>query len=277
MSDESNFEYSDQQWDESFRNATPLSRDHKDQLLNNINQRIDRKSKRFKATAYWCSGIAASVLLALLIMHNVQQDNTSRSKEWREITSAAHQLKVYLPDSSALVLSPNSSLSVSPDFKTNRALVLSRGSVFAAVTKDPAHPFSININDQKVTVLGTQFLISRKDTVDVNLMVHEGKVALDNSLNHYTVVAGQQIETSRSAGNVHMAPPQVDEFFTQTKIRFVNIEVQQLLGLITSYYQIKPNKIKGSGEFKVTMTWNHLVPLKENLAVLETLIGQPVL
>lgn len=76
-------------------------------------------------------------------------------------TEAGEQKSVTLEDGSVLTLNTSSKLYVNYDEKS-RHITLQRGEVFFDVQKDPLRPFSIDLGEHAVTVLGTEFNVYRQ-------------------------------------------------------------------------------------------------------------------
>jgi transmembrane sensor len=165
-------------------------------------------------------------------------------------------------------------LKVYGDFLKQRSTVLSKGTAFFSVAKDAQHPFTIDINRQRITVIGTAFTIRKLDTVDLQLTVKEGRVALNNAGGNQQLTAGQQIITTKAiTGQVQTIHPATADWWLQQQIRFKNISLKELLDRIETYYQVQLTKGDINSKIKVTLTWNMNLSLKENLTVLNSLTG----
>jgi transmembrane sensor len=160
------------------------------------------------------------------------------------------------------------------DFLKQRSTVLSKGTAFFSVAKDAQRPFTIDINRQRITVIGTAFTIRKLDTVDLQLTVKEGKVALNNPGGNQLLTAGQQIITTKAiTGQVQTINPAAADWWLQQQIRLKNISLKELLDRIETYYQVKLTQGDINSKIKVTLTWHMNLSLKENLTVLNSLTG----
>ena len=142
------------------------------------------------------------------------------------------------------------------------------------MAKDAQHPFSIRINRQQVTVLGTAFTIHKLDSVDLQLTVKEGKVALDDQGGRRLLTAGQQVITAHAlAGMVKTIHPAAADWWLQQQVRLHNISLEELLNRVETYYQVKLTYGTINPSMKVTLTWDLGIPLGDNLTVLNALTG----
>lgn len=218
---------------------------------------------------------AAAILVAIFIK---MPGSRSRSGEgaWQELASQDVPERIVLQDSSVVWLAPHSIVRVHPDFAHQRNALLAKGSAFFSVAKDEQHSFSVKASRQQITVLGTAFTIHKLDSVDIQLMVKEGKVALDNPGGRQVLIAGQQVNTDRSiAGPVQNIDPADTDWWLRSKVRWHNISLGDLLNHIENYYQVRLSNTTGTIDrtMKVTLPWDRTISLKENLTVLNSLTG----
>ena len=179
-----------------------------------------------------------------------------------------------LEDGSVVWLAPYSSVKVYTNFSKKRNTVLAKGTAFFSVAKDAQHPFTIGVNRQLVTVVGTAFTIHKLDSVDLQLTVKEGKVALNNPGGNQLVTAGQQVITTQAkTGQVLGIDPAAADWWLQQQMRLQNITLEELLNRIETYYRVKLTHGTINKHKKVTLTWDLTISLQDNLTVLNTLTG----
>lgn len=113
---------------------------------------------------------AASVVAAVFILKETS------GRDWIESASADASKTVILPDSTSVILAPNSTISYRKGnrFAANRKVEMS-GKAFFSVTKDSRHPFEVSAGDSYIKVLGTEFQIDRKQE-STEVYVQSGKV-----------------------------------------------------------------------------------------------------
>jgi transmembrane sensor len=245
----------------------------KQTLLNSINDRIDNRRRRKKQLFFIGLSAAAAILVAVFI--KVPETNsTVTANTWQELASTDSSKKILFADGSVVWLAPYSAIKVYTDFLKQRTTVLSKGTAFFSVAKDAQHPFTIDVNQQRITVIGTAFTIRKLDSTDLQLTVKEGKVALNNTGGQHLVTAGQQVHTLKSiTGHVQMIDPAVADWWLQQQVRLQNITIEELLNRIETYYQVKLTHGTINRKIKVTLTWDLTISLKDNLAVLNALTG----
>jgi ferric-dicitrate binding protein FerR (iron transport regulator) len=151
---------------------------------------------------------AAACIAALLITGAMLPGKdlfTGKSKpiiaaiEWKTIRNTSTVTRTaWLPDSSRIWLTPNSTLSYAAGFKDQRSVKL-EGEAFFDVTHDPLHPFIVNSGDISTRVLGTAFNIEsywREKLIRVSLV--RGNVAVQD----ITKTKAAQPAISLQAGQV---------------------------------------------------------------------------
>lgn len=265
--------HADEQWLQAWNKPETMDMQKKQTILNSINDRIDNRRRRKKQLFFIGLSAAAAILVAVFIKIP-KTNSTATANIWQELASADSSKKIMLADGSVVWLAPYSTIKVYSDFLKQRSTVLSKGTVFFSVTKDAQHPFTIDVNQQRITVIGTAFTLRKLDSADLQLTVKEGKVALNNTGGHQLVTAGQQVHTRKSiTGHVQMIDPAVADWWLQQQVRLQNITIEELLNRIETYYQVKLTHGTINRKVKVTLTWDLTISLKDNLTVLNALTG----
>jgi transmembrane sensor len=242
-------------------------------LLNSINDRIDNGRRRKKQFFFIGLSAAAAILVSLFIK---LPGNGSQAKTnvWQTLATTDSAKKIMLEDGSVVWLTPWSALKVHTDLQHQRSTELLKGTAFFSVAKDAQHPFTIDVNRQQVTVVGTAFTIHKLDSVDLQLTVKEGKVALKNTGGDQMLTAGQQVSTVKAiTGLVQTIDPASADWWLQQQVRLKNITLEELLNRIETYYQVKLKYGVIDKKKRITLTWHLTVSLQENLSVLNTLTG----
>ena len=104
------------------------------------------------------AGIAAAVLLVFVIKIYLFTD-----AKWTEITAYEYPVDCLLPDSSAVVLYPHSSIRYcSREYLSVRRDVRLRGKASFRVRHHAARPFTASGRLSEVKVLGTRFLLDER-------------------------------------------------------------------------------------------------------------------
>jgi transmembrane sensor len=270
---DNNDQIPDEQWLQAWDSPEEIGMQKKQRLLNSINDRIDNKRRRRKQIFFIGLSTAAAILVAIFIRIPGSSAPVP-AERWQELASADSAKQIQLEDGSVVWLSPHSTMKVYADFLKQRSTVLSKGTVFFSVAKDVQHPFTIDVNRQRITVVGTAFTISKIDSVDLQLTVKEGKVALKNTGGDQLLTAGQQVITTKAiTGMVQTIDAAAADWWLQQQVRLQNISLEELLNRIETYYQVRLTHGIINRKIKVTLTWDLTVSLQENLTVLNILTG----
>ncbi|THU38387.1 DUF4974 domain-containing protein [Niastella caeni] len=263
----------DEQWLQAWSKPSAIGMQKKQILLNSINDRIDNRRRRKKQMFFIGLSAAAAILVAVFIKIPGNSSAVS-ANPWQELATADSSKKILLEDGSIVWLAPWSTVKVHTDFSKQRSTVLSKGMAFFSVAKDAQHPFTIGVNQQRITVIGTAFTIRKLDPVDLQLTVKEGRVALNNTGGNQLLTAGQQVQTAQAVtGMVQVIDPNAADWWLQQQVRLQNITLEELLNRIETYYQVKLTHGTINKKFKVSLTWDLTISLKENLTVLNSLTG----
>tara|TARA_R110002153_G_scaffold2340_6_gene11496 strand:+ start:2646 stop:3644 length:999 start_codon:yes stop_codon:yes gene_type:complete len=137
--------------------------------------------------AYWFSGLAASVVGAVILVWflaipkqntgPLYQASTHRPNHYQ--TTIGEISTVNLPDGSIVTLNTNSAITI--DFTgSQRRVWLDKGEVYFDVAKDPNRVFSIDTGHKTIRVIGTKFNV-RKSNETLKVSVSEGLVAVQSS------------------------------------------------------------------------------------------------
>ena len=228
----------DEQWQQAWQSPEQMGMQKKQILLNSINDRIDNRRRQKKQ--FFFIGLSAVAAILVAVLFKMPGSTAENANPWQELASAGSAKKVLLEDGSVVWLAPNSSVKVYTNFLKKRTTVLAKGSAFFSVAKDAERPFTIGVNRQLVTVVGTAFTIHKLDSVDLQLTVKEGKVALNNPSGIQLVTAGQQVTTSQANTSlVQVIDPAAADWWLHAQMRLQNITLGELLNRIETYYQVK--------------------------------------
>lgn len=124
--------------------------------------------------------IAASLLMIVgvgfWVMQGAFLNETHEVRVDRYLTAIGKQREITLSDGTQVALNTGSELLVNLTDR-QRSLTLVRGEAYFDVTRDPDRPFTVDIGDQSVTVLGTAFGV-RRDPGSITIAVSEGRIAV---------------------------------------------------------------------------------------------------
>ncbi len=112
--------------------------------------------------------------------------------------------KVELPDGSLVWLNKNSELSYNKNLSGDTRDVELKGEAYFEVAKNPNKPFTVELNETKTKVLGTQFNLKENINKSVALVLVEGSVSFHTNKEALKVVPGERIKADIS-GNLTKA------------------------------------------------------------------------
>ncbi|WIO74921.1 FecR domain-containing protein [Porticoccaceae bacterium LTM1] len=171
------------------------------QLDDALPHRVSSSSNRNgrKQVAVWAAAAVLVVTCFIVFQTNYQGVNVEQNIS-RYVTRVGEQKTIDLDDGSQVVLNTATQLLV--DYSSSaRRIVLERGEAYFDVAKDSTRPFSIELGDQEVTVLGTAFSIWRQPE-QFTLAVSDGVVAIHRRSD--SVVPGAPILEPRGEERVEL-------------------------------------------------------------------------
>lgn len=122
--------------------------------------------------------LAAAASLLVLTLGAVAWVSTVRSGWQTYKTEQGGFQRISLPDGSTAFLNTNSEIRVKLT-AARRELVLSQGEALFTVAHDPHRPFDVTAGDTVVRAVGTAFSVRLRDQQQVDVIVTEGRVAID--------------------------------------------------------------------------------------------------
>lgn len=147
---------------------------------------------------------------------------------------------INLEDGTTVYLNKNASLSYPKAFDANKRELSLKGEAFFEVAKDKNRPFIINMNDTKVTVLGTSFNINNSQT-ETNISVASGKVRVK------AIKLGKAVEITKGESAI-VNKEDLSQFKTKNKnylswktgkFIFENVPIKQVIIDLNTYYNNK--------------------------------------
>jgi len=265
----------DDDWRQAWENPEEIDPAKRKALLDSLHHKMDAgRNRRLRVISLFTAAAAAAAVVIFLFVRTMI--TPIPITQWREIASNTTMLRVTLDDSSKLYLAPHSTIRVYPKFTTRRSVDLTKGIAFFDVTKDDNHPFTVAAGPQSITVLGTAFSVQRLDSINIDLMVRDGKVALDvpNQTRRILLTAGQTVNTAtRQTAQVD---PKETDWWLQQKVRWHNIALGDLLQRLENYYRTRLTYGTIDKQMKVTLTWDMTLSLEENLGLLNSVTGYSI-
>lgn len=136
------------------------------------------KVRTRRITWYKYAGVAASLIIMLVVGRYISTDNEPLPKYYSYKTQPGERKLATLPDSSKIWLNGNTSLSFSSDFNKTERKVIFNGEAFFDVEHNTSLPFKVESGGHTITVLGTRFNVKANELV-VETVLEDGRVQID--------------------------------------------------------------------------------------------------
>ncbi|WIO75332.1 FecR domain-containing protein [Porticoccaceae bacterium LTM1] len=229
-----------------------------------IQSYMDLSAKATTSKNPWkWAGVAALLMVSVFVAYNQIVINQSGTDEaaYRYVTQVGETKTVVLADGSELSMNSGTELMVSMT-NEQRNVMLRRGEAYFRVEKDSDRPFSVSVDGQQVTVLGTSFLV-RKHAKGMNVAVESGLVgvhpeAVKMSSNApevgstkasittgdlFQVSAGWYVEMDLSTGKVSSSNNIPVENYFSWKKGYLEFSRQPLYLVVSDLNRYSPKKI----------------------------------
>jgi transmembrane sensor len=233
-----------------------------------------------KSNKRWIAIAAASVavLAGLFVIFNNR--NATEITYNQTIESGSSPKEVVLPDSSIVMLKPQSTLSYVEGFEGNERRLRLEGSARFVVRKNPSKPFIVESRGSFVRVLGTTFLvensISKNETI---VQVEEGKVLLSEELTNQPKNDSSAVvlEAGKSGSindehkvQVQSIDPKEAAFSFDQTIVFENTDLKSAIGLLSKFFGKEIQLVSENiANCRLTATFRHQ-GLQEILQIIAT-------
>lgn len=208
----------------------------------------DGKKKRVSMSVFY---VAASVIVLMVVSTLFFLKSQQTEEMWYANHSTVKE-KIYLPDSSSVILYPNANVSYkSRGDKYAREIKLN-GKAFFDVRKMNGRAFKVEAERILVEVLGTSFLVDTANDGKAGVYVKTGIVSVKSENNKVVIKANQKAELEHNVlktGSIEN-PFQIFEeqprflSFTNVDIADVAAKIEQVIGLkIDVEKKLQNNKI----------------------------------
>ncbi|MEZ5055661.1 MAG: FecR domain-containing protein [Saprospiraceae bacterium] len=190
----------------------------------------------FKWQKTWWAA-AASVLLVVSLFFVIRNLGGNEDVDWN-IHLAQNEEFFILPDGSKIHLQTGASVEFPTAFSESERMINFKGNAFFEIAKDPSKPFTIQMPEAKVQILGTSFEIKASEPEGTTVHVFEGKVAFSNEKDSLHLRAGQKaIIQSGNSTPERIAAPKANELAWHTKkLVFQNTPLKEALMEISTAY-----------------------------------------
>ena len=187
----------------------------------------------FRIAAIFIGLMAIGVLLSFY----------NRSLTFNHTNTTAYMETLEIPDGSEIILASNSSVSYKLSWlgHFNREINFN-GRAFFHITKMPEHPFSVNTENLKVTVLGTQFTVNEIDG-NTQVVLTEGRVRLQSDVIETPIELNQPgdqvIVNDQSIIKQNNVDPDLYAAWKDEKLYFNNCTVAEIVNLLDDSYNVQ--------------------------------------
>ena len=230
--------------------SIPLSigEEYFDEMKDNIDTIIGKKSNRLSFSVRWVQ-VAAAIMLPLFIgltIYFYQQSNIILTQEMIVSTGRGERANITLPDGTIVSLNSDSRLEYLPKYynKKERKIYF-QGEGYFQVHKDRKIPFLVNARGILVEVLGTTFNLFVRDKKDfAELALEEGSVMLLSTVSNKKVILRphQIAKLNHLTGDILV----IDDNCIQDKsawrrgdMIFRNTELLEVIRAIEENYNVK--------------------------------------
>lgn len=194
-------------------------------------------SKPWRPYLFRIAAVIAGIILGIGLYNWLKP-----SEEWIVYTSEQVVKEVRLPDSTLVTLAPGSSVRYEARaFKSQRNVEM-QGKAFFQVKRDPQHPFSVQNDQAKVQVLGTEFQVaSHADATEV--WVQSGKVSFSSRKNKEGIIltrgmSAVLVSQEDQPKRIEQAPPNTIAWKTGFFV-YDNTPLDVVLQELSDYYGIQ--------------------------------------
>ncbi|SFO97458.1 FecR family protein [Chitinophaga sp. YR627] len=181
-----------QQHDEVLVNAA--LRDVKQRISSRQQSRIVTVIKRYRTQIAAAAAVTGIIIGSVLYLRHNSGSNAIAYMEKKSLPGQV--LKVTMPDSTVVHLAPQSSIRYAQDFGKGDRKIILEGEAFFDVSKDAHHPFTVQVGQLSVQVLGTRFNVAHYKGVDsaaVSLVDGKVQVSVPAQPKPYELQPGQEL------------------------------------------------------------------------------------
>lgn len=243
-------------WDNHSENY--IKEDLKNEILKEIEksikgneQKMSRKIK-LKRTLSIAASIICILCLNYFLITNLEKESTVNSLIVQ--TKKGEQTSVYLPDSSVITINGETRLEYPQNFSDNKREIYFDGEAYFKIAKNENSTFTINIDDYKVEVLGTEFNINTlwNNNIELSLVSGEVKITLDaNDSEPIHLVAGQKAIYNKDSKQVRIEKSNNRETAWLTKeFVFDSVPISQIFNELGRAYGVV---IQIQGDFPLNL------------------------
>ncbi len=235
-------------------NITPLNHEifEPEKAFRRFTRRIEperspKKVKRiFKNIVYFSTGVAAAVLVVFFLKLPWIQapDRQEQSNIITFIMPDHAKGNLKLPDQTSVWLNKNSRLDYPGVFASDRREVSVDGEAYFEVSEDKNKPFTVDLGNEKITVLGTAFNVKNrhdKEFSEITLLSGSIDVSLEKEKKHYELKPNERLVYSKRTGKVKIESVDagIYNIWIKDRLSFDNQNLSYIISCLEKWYDIK--------------------------------------
>ncbi len=164
---------------------------------------------------------------------------------FNHLNTTASTEMLEMPDGSEIILAANSSISYKLSWLGQFTREINfKGRAYFHITKNPEQPFSVSMEDLKVTVLGTQFTVNQLGE-NTQVVLTEGRVRLQSNIFEEAIELSQPgdqlILNNQSVIKHNNVDAALYAAWKEEKLYFNNCSVSEIINLLDDSYNVQLN------------------------------------
>ncbi|MBS1745845.1 MAG: FecR family protein [Bacteroidetes bacterium] len=156
-------------------------------------------------------------------------------------TPRGGQYQLMLPDGSKVWLNAASSIRYPSEFSGKERNVEVTGEVYFEVAKNPAMPFTVNVNNMTVKVMGTHFNINAySNEPNIKTTLIEGSIKIGTDKDSAILKPGQQAQISKASPIKVFNNADMDEVLAWKNgfIAFKSADIETIMRQLSRWYDV---------------------------------------
>lgn len=237
----------ERRWSEGDIDESKVPQERIDMLYKKIHRELTR-NHRLGKLAKW-TGIAAAILIPLCLALTINNYSVIRRQSNQELVISSAQGErstISLPDGTKVKLNELSNLKYSPGrFGDKKREISFDGEGFFNVSKKDNCPFIIDADKMTVTVLGTSFNLSARQSESFNkLILIDGSVELFSSLTGETVILSPNEEATLDKKTGKVSVSKAEDFERETswvrkELVLRRMSLKEVLDVLSGNYNVE--------------------------------------
>lgn len=217
----------------------------------NVNHQLHNR-KHFNMRKFYVTiGYAAS--LFIIVGSILFWNKRSRIEHYSYVNAGTAKEKIWLPDSSSVILYPKSKIAYNASIEKGPRQITFTGKAFFDVRKNAGRSFIIEAYDVKVEVLGTSFLVEAYTRKEADIYVKNGVVKVETNGKNVILEANEQAEVAN--GNIIKSeiPDSLNVFDNKPgTLNFDNTPIVEVIRVLENLFDVKIDLGYGLKQNRIT-------------------------